>query len=37
MVTAFAQLLTTFTQLLLNVFSWIRREMRKNLIHVSRH
>ncbi len=37
MVTAFTQLLTTFTQLLLNVFNWIRREMRKNLLHVPRH
>jgi hypothetical protein len=37
MVTAFTQLLTAFTQLLLSVFSWIRREMRKNMLHVPRH
>jgi hypothetical protein len=37
MVTAFTQLLTAFGQLMLNVFSWIRREMRRNLVHVARH
>jgi hypothetical protein len=37
MVTAFAQLLTTFGHVLFNIFSWIQREMRRNLVHVPRH
>jgi hypothetical protein len=37
MLTAFTQLLTAFTLLVLRAFSWIQREMRKNLVHVPRH